>query len=218
MSSDELTGSASDMVERLKAALPARWFADVTPVLDTVLAGLADAASWLYGLLGAAQSQMRLLTATSGFLDLIAADFFGNRLRRGAREGDDAYRERIIRALARTRGTRTALVAAVTDLTGTPPVVFEPSQTGDTGAYSSGGIGWNMAGGWGSVSLPFQSFVTVTRPNGQGIAMLSGYGTGGPISYASLSMIAGQVTDADIYATVAETLPAASIAWTHITG
>ena len=206
------------MVGRLKATLPARWFADSTPVLDMVLTGLGDAASRLHALLEAARGQMRLGSATEGFLDLIARDFFGARLRRQAQEGDDAFRGRILRAMTRTRGTRSALIAAVKELTGTAPTIFEPSHTGDTGGYASGGIGWNTAGGWGSLALPLQSLVTVTRPHGQGIALLAGYGTGGPCSYASLSMIAGQVTDADIYATVADAVPVATIAWTRILG
>lgn len=206
------------MVARLKAALPARWFADNTPVLDTLLTGLADAAARLYGLLAIARRQTRIATASAGFLDLVAVDFFARRLPRRLQERDDAYRGRIVRALARTRGTRADLVSAVKDLTGTSPIIFEPGRTSDTGAYGNGSLAWNTAGGWGSLTMPFQSFVTVTRPHGEGIATLAGYGTGGPFVYASLSMIAGQVTDADIYASVADSIPIASIAWTRITG
>lgn len=213
-----MTGDNDDMLARMKAVLPPRWFADSTPVLDMLLTGLADAASRLYGLLSVARAQMRIATATNGFLDLVAGDFFGARLRRRFQEPDAAYRGRIIRALVRTRGTRAALIAAVTDLTGTAPVIFEPSRTSDTGAYAGGGFAWNKAGGWGSLALPLQSLITVTRPHGEGIATLAGYGTGGPRSYASLSMITGQVTDADIYATIADAVPIATIAWTRITG
>ena len=213
-----MTGDVSDMVARLKAALPARWFADTTPVLDTLLSGLADASSRLYGLLTVARLQTRIVTATGEFLDLAATDFFGIRLRRRLREGDGPYGARIVRALARTHGTRAALVATITDLTGTPPVIFEPARPSDTGAYAMGALAWNSAGGWGSLSLPFQSFVTVTRPDGEGIATLAGYGTGGPVVYADLSMMTGQVTDSDIYAAVASTIPVATVAWTRITG
>ena len=213
-----MTGDVADMVWRLKAALPTRWFADSTPVLDTLLTGLADAASRLYSLLAVARLQTRVTTATNGFLDLAAADFFGNRLRRRLQEGDGPYRTRILRALTRTHGTRAAVVAAVTDLTGTPPVIFEPARPSDTGAYATSALAWNAAGCWGSLSLPFQSFVTVVRPHGEGIATLAGYGTGGPVVYADLSMMTGQVTDADIYAAVATAIPVATIAWTRIIG
>jgi hypothetical protein len=42
-----------------------------------------------------------------------------------------------------------------------------------------------------------------------------GYGVGG-IEYADTSMIEGEVTDAAIYATIAQTIPAGTIAWTQI--
>ena len=213
-----MTGDVADIVARLKATLPARWFADTTPVLDTLLTGLADAASRLYELLATARLQTRIATAAGGFLDLAAEDFFGTRLRRQAQEGDDGYRARILQALARTHGTRAALATAITELTGTPPTIFEPARPSDTGAYAMGSLAWNTAGGWGSLSLPFQSFVTITRPSGEGIGTLAGYGTGGPVVYADLSMVAGQVTDADIYTAVADCIPVATIAWTCITG
>jgi hypothetical protein len=43
-----------------------------------------------------------------------------------------------------------------------------------------------------------------------------GYGQG-TIEYASLAMVQGQLTDADIYAAVADALPVAAIGWTRIT-
>ena len=38
-------GSIADMLGRLKAVLPTRWFADETPVLDGVLSGFAATAA-----------------------------------------------------------------------------------------------------------------------------------------------------------------------------
>ncbi len=46
-----MTGEPDDMLARLKLVLPARWFGDVTPVLDAVLTGLASTWSNLYALL-----------------------------------------------------------------------------------------------------------------------------------------------------------------------
>ena len=43
-----------------------------------------------------------------------------------------------------------------------------------------------------------------------------GYGRGA-IEYASLEMVQGQVTDADIYAAVANVFPVAVVGWTRIT-
>ncbi len=114
------------------------------------------------------------------------------------------------------------------DLTGRAPRVFEPGRTTDTGGYASlngggGGMAYGVAGGWGSLDLPFQCFITAYRPTGSGIAEVAGWGgpSGaygqGAIEYASLAMVQGQVTDADIYAAVADVLPVAAIGWTRIT-
>ena len=57
---------------------------------------------------------------------------------------------------------------------------------------------------------------------GSGIATVFGWSTPaggygqGTIEYASLAMVQGQVTDADIYAAVADVLPVAAIGWTSI--
>ena len=114
------------------------------------------------------------------------------------------------------------------DLTGRAPLVFEPARTTDTGGYASlagagGGVGYGRAGGWGSLALPFQCFITAYRPVGSGIATVCGWGGPaggygrGAIEYASLEMVQGQVTDADIYSAVANVLPVAVIGWTRIT-
>ena len=86
--------------------------------------------------------------------------------------------------------TRPALVAAVVDLTGTTPAVFEPWRPSDCGAYGYGGLGYNLVGGYGSLALPAQCFVGVTRGGG--------------------------ASDADIYQVVAETMPSGVTAWTAL--
>jgi hypothetical protein len=135
---------------------------------------------------------------------------------------DDPFRQRIARELRRVRGTRAAIVSALTDMTGRPPVVFEPARSSDTGGYSAGGVGYGIAGGWGSLTLPYQCFVTAFRPRGAGIAGVAGWCSptggwgGGALEYASLEMIAGEVTDADIFAAVADVIPVATTAWTQI--
>lgn len=205
----------SSIIARLRAVLPARWFADDTPVLDALLAGLADAWVRLHALLDAARRQMRLRTAEGAFLDLAARDFMGQRLARRRGEPDSLYRPRLLAALQRSRATRSAVEAALQDLMGATPIIFEPTRPADTGAYNVAS-GYGVAGGWGSLSLPFQSFVTVRRPRGQGVAEVAGYGTGGPLARVTDATIAGAVTDADIMAAIADTLPAGSIAWTRI--
>lgn len=223
-----MTGDQQDMLARLRAVLPARWFPDTAPVLDGLLGGLASGWSWAYQLLQYVKAQTRIATATDIWLDIIANDFFGDRLTRRSGQGDAAFRNRIQRELFRERGTRAAIVAALQDLTGRGPFVFEPARSTDTGGYSSmsgggGGLGYGSAGGWGSLALPFQCFITAYRPVGSGIATVSGWGgpSGGygqgTIEYASLEMVQGQVTDNDIYAAVADVLPVAAIGWTRIT-
>jgi hypothetical protein len=217
-----MTGDQADIATRIKAVLPGRWFADTTPVLDDLIAGLAWAWSWVYSLLTYVRMQTRIATATDVWLDVVANDFFGNRLQRRTGQSDDAFRLLIQTNLLREHGTRASIISALRNLTGRAPAVFEPMRTTDTGGYTLGGVGYGSAGGWGNLSLPFQCFVTAFRPSGIGIALVSGWGCpvggyrAGALEYASLAMVQGQVTDGDIMAAVAEVLPVASIAWTRI--
>lgn len=217
-----MTGDQEDMAARLRAVLPTHWFADRTPVLDGLLAGLGATASWAWSLLQTVIAQTRLATASGSFLDMAAQDFFGTRLRRRAAQSDTGFRAAIGRELLRERGTRAALSGVVRDLTGREPVVFEPARPADTGAWGLA-LGYGAAGGWGSLSLPFQCFVTAFRPSGSGIAQVSGWGAAaggygaGKLEYGSPADVAGQVTDAEINAAIAGVMPTAAIAWTRIT-
>ena len=211
-----MTGDVSNFVLRLKSTLPLRWFPDETPVLDALLAGLASAWSTLYSLLLSTQSQARLATTTGEFLDDASADFFGTRLPRFASEADFAFRVRLKAALVREHATRAAVSASLTTLTGFIPTIFEPGRITDTGAYSSGALGYRVAGAWGNLSLPFQVFIHARRPSSTGIAMVAGYGTGGPLARANLSDSSGQLTDQDIADAIVSVLPTASIAWINI--
>jgi hypothetical protein len=216
-----MTGDTQDMLSRLKATLPSRWFADSTPVLDGLLTGLAAIWSWLYAALAYTKAQTRIATATDSFLDAITTDFFGPRLPRRPAEPDAAFRPRIQRELLRARDTRAAVIAVLTDLTGRLPHVFEPTRPADTGAWC-GPLGYGVAGGWGSLMLPFQCFVTAYRAQGSGIANVTGYGQPaggyghGAIEYASLSMLTGEITDADITQSIASVMPVSTIAWTRV--
>lgn len=174
MQAGDATGSAGDFVARLRAALPRKWFADDAPVLDAVLAGLADGWAGLHALLAWVRRQGRIATAEGETLDRIARDFFGPSLSRAAGQGDDAFRAAIGRELLRERATREALASVLTDLTGRAPAIFEPSRPGDTGGWGVA-LGYNVAGGYGSLLLPFQCFVTAYRPQGAGIASVAGY-------------------------------------------
>jgi hypothetical protein len=222
-----MIGDQQDVLSRLKQVLPLQWFPDDTPVLDTLLNGVAWAWAWVYELLQYVISQARISTAYGTWLDLIAVDYFGANLGRRVGENDDAYRLRLQLELIRERGTRQAVISALVDQTGRPPNVFEPANTSNTGGYGSisgkgSGIAYGAAGGWGNLDLPFQFFVTAYRPAGVGIGSVSGWGCDGggygqgSLEYANLAMMQGQVTDADICTAITEVLPVGVIAWTRI--
>ena len=232
-----MTGDQNDMLARLKTLLPVAWFPSTqagqptnSPVLDGLLSGCSALWAQSYALLQFVKTQTRIATASGVFLDMVAGDFFGSFLARRSGETDAALLTRIDKELFRRKGTRSALVLALTDLTGQAPVIFEPANTGDTGGYGqAASLAYGVAGGYGSLLLPYQFFVTAVRPHGGGVATVAGYGdiaaavTGmpggyglGAIEYASLAMVAAPVTDAMIRAEIEDVRPAATVAWTKI--
>lgn len=217
-----MTGDQNDLFLRLKAILP-RWFGDTTPTLDAVLQGLAWAGSFVYSLWAYAKLQTRILTASDGWLDMIAADFFGTAVLRQANQTDASFRARIIINLMRERATRRAIIKVLQDLTGRTPIVVEPQRPADTGAYSAPNSGYGSAGSYGSMLLPYQGFVTAYRPLTTGIPYVAGYGvstgaysTPSRADYASQANVQGSVTDADIYAAIDSVKPAATTLWANI--
>jgi hypothetical protein len=263
------TGTPTDILIRLKAVLPGGWFPltsagqpSATPILDALLSGPAWALSWAYSLIQYVQLQQRIATATDVFLDLCARDYFGGGLTRNNGETDAAFSIRIRASLLRPAATRAAITTALTNLTGRAPNIFEPWDTGDAGGYGGGyapvwrSLAYNTAGGYGSLQLPGQAFITAYRPLQGGIANVGGYNgqvpipapmnfvtsTGsvvststegalqflvgqvyapggygvGAMEYVNPSMSGSQVTDAEIFATVAATQAAGVTCWTQI--
>lgn len=177
--------------------------------------------AFIYALLAYVRVQTRIATATDGFLDLIAADFFGNGLPRQGGQSDVSYRARIQSAIFLERGTRNALVRVLLQLTGRAPIVFEPQRPADTGGYGVA-CGYSAGGGYGSLAYPYQSFVTAFRPAWTGLASIAGYGTptgayniGSQAEYASLSTVGG-IQDNDIYAAIDSVRVAGTIIWARI--
>lgn len=200
-----------------------------TPLLDAVLAGIGWMLSQTFSVIQYVRLQSRVSTATDVFLDIAARDYTGTRFERRANESDASFRQRLLAYLPPGEATRQAVITRLTALTGNVPTVFEPTQPMDTGAYGYGGLGYGVAGGYGSMALPFQAFVTVKRPVSQGVPNLAGYsgnasappyapgGYGvGLIAYSSISTAFSGVTDADIYQAVADTQPAGATVWTRI--
>ena len=230
------TGDVPDMLARTRATLPEGWFPDEAPNLDAVLAGPSLTLARLWSLLQGVYGQGRLATASGSRLEVYASDFLGVGFTRLAGESDAVFRVRIRRTILAPKATRAAVVAAVADLTGNVPVIVEPANASDCGGYGArsgrggGGLGYGVAGAYGSRLLPFQAFLTVARPINPGIPLVAGYGTGaagygsratpgaavGASEYASLAMRPG-VQDADILAAIASTQPAATVIWTRIT-
>lgn len=235
------TGDQNDMIGRLKAALPPTWFPNTSqglvtnsPVIDAILSGVASVWVWVYAFLQFVKSQTRIATASGVFLDMIAADFFGTFLTRRNAELDAAFCLRILKEMFRPKVTRAAMIRAITELTGRAPAIFEPAYPLDTGGWGTTGmtagtgLGYGVAGGWGSLALPFQYFIIAYRPTGGGVASVAGFGhiggfNGmpggwgvGAFEYASLSMVNTPVTDQNIYDTINDVKPVATIAWTSI--
>lgn len=216
-------GDQSDIVGRLKAVLPNGWFTGSTPVLDAALNGIASALAQIYSLISYAKLQTRIASATDGFLDLISYDFFGLLLPRSSQEADTSFRARILAQLLLQKGTRFGVIRALQILTGRTPVIFEPGRPADTGAYNTNTLGYGVAGGYGSLALNCQAFVTAFRPMGSGIPNIAGYNsssggynTPSRASYTTLSQVTGQVTDAAIFAAVDAAKMAGTIAWTQL--
>lgn len=217
------TGDSDDFTNRLEKLIPNGWFAvGLTPLRDGLLAGIANTLAYVYSLFAYLRLQTRIQTADGGFLDLTAGDFFGSTLFRTLGQSDDSFRARILANLLRERGTRNAVTSIITQLTGRAPIIFESQRPVDTGVYGGPGLAYGIAGGYGSYQLPYQAFVTVFRPAGQGIPNIAGYGiptgaynTGSQLEYTTRSMVQG-VTDSDLYGALDGVRPAGYTLWAQI--
>jgi hypothetical protein len=200
------TGDQADFQNRIIGTLPP-WFGDVTtdPVIGGAIAGSASVWAQVYSLLAYIRPQRRISTATDGFLDLAALDFFGGALPRRPNEMDGPYRQRILAALFPERATRPGMVKALTVLTGTAPVIFEPWRPADAACAGYAYAGVAQAG---SYLMPAQAFITVTLPAGNGGAGIAGAGSnyagaGSPyMAAADQSALSGSITAQDVYDTV----------------
>jgi len=131
------TGDQNDIYTRLKGLLPPTWFGDSNPILTGALTACSSALAWCYSLYLYAKLQTRISTATDGWLDIAAYDFFGKNLQRSAGQSDDLFRNQMKINLFRERGTRQAIIDILEDMTGKTPYIFEPQRPLDTGAYGA---------------------------------------------------------------------------------
>lgn len=209
-------------LQRLLQLLPP-WFGSVKPVITALLSGIGTALDNFQGLLTYVKLQLRIRTATDGFLDLIAGDYVGERLTRNPGESDNSFRSRVLTALFAPVVTRPAILARLKTLTGRDATIFEPGNPEDTGGYTLGGCGYGVAGGWGSVSMPCQFFIYPKRPSIAGIPYVGGYGssvggysTASQAEYADIDSSTQGATDTAIYALIDKIRAAGVTAWVQI--
>jgi hypothetical protein len=216
------TGDSADILNRVRKLIPRRWFAFGATIRDAVLGGLSDSAAWCYSWITFARQQSRIATSSGIFLDIIGWDFFGGRFVRRNGESDSSWRPRILQEILRPRQTRAAIVLMLQQLTGRTPVIYEAWNTGDMGSYGTGTMGYGMGDGLGSLLFPNQIFLTAYRTPNQGVPLVSGYGMDGGgygvglFGYIDTSLIIGQITDAEIYARIEQTIAAGITAWTDL--
>lgn len=203
--------------------MPKSWFPnDTSPVIDGVLNACAYVLAYIYSMLAYVRLQTRIATATDGYLDLLASDFFGDELQRRAQEDDDTYRQRIKDALYREKVTKRAVVKALTDLMGTPPDIYEPQNT--QWGYGGYTAGYGKAGKWGSNLVPYQGFITVTIGTPGAPKFIAGYSTppgaygttGSRSSYGNAKQVPAVIKDQHIYDAINAVKPFGVVAWVNI--
>ena len=217
------TGDNEDMKARLLRLLPPAWFSEDSPFLNAALELCAAGLSWCYALYEYARKQTRLLTASNGWLDLIAYDFFGHQMRRWAGEEDDVYRFRIQNRLFRESGTRKSIEDVVMGMTGYAPDVFEPQRPLDTGGYNMPANGYGRAGRYGSVMHPCQAFIRVTMPPLEIHASIAGYNaspSGYSVkargAYMQASTVNRGLEDASVFSAIADAKSEGTIIWVRL--
>lgn len=115
--------------------------------------------------------------ATDINLDLISNDYFGDELPRQENETDNSFRTRILINLLQEKATRPGMQSALFKLTGIEPIIYEPSNVSDNGAYNvPSTLAYNTLGSYGGGSwLAYQAWIWVFCPPYQGMANFNGF-------------------------------------------
>jgi hypothetical protein len=223
-----MTGDPTDIFTRLKSYLPP-WFGGApTPVLDSLIGGLAWALSQLYNFYAYAKLQTRILTATGFWLDLVAQDYFGPWIVRNPGQADAAFRAYIIANLFRAHATRPSMVSLLEEITGQTPIIFEPWRPADTGAYGAPlSLGYAGVARAGSIAVPYACMIQAFRPQSQGALAGSAFanaptwsGYHQPLAHGyadSLTIGAVSVDDADVERAIDFNKVAGTVPWTALT-
>jgi len=166
-----------------------------------------------YLLIQFARAQTRLGTSSGGWIDLWAADFFGENLPRNPYESDASYITRIQASIFQQKSTRPAMANMLTKLTGRAPIIFEPNRPLDTGCMgiNSGPNSFCGVARAGSL-VPYMALITAYRPLVSGGSVGAGYCNAvvrtaarepGSLSYTgSLSAEISTASDAVIFAAI----------------
>jgi hypothetical protein len=220
-----MIGDSNDILSRVKRLIPNGWFSYVAPNRDAIMGAASDLAAWCYSWIGYAKAQSRLATAYGVWLDIWANDFLGSSLVRGGAQDDDTFRALVKATILRERVTRAGMIQAMKNITGHTPSIFEPWNTGDTGAYSSqtqkyGSMGYGVGqGGYGNMGLPAQTFMQIHRGGPSGIPFVGGYGDSvggygvGVIEYAGPIVAESGITNDMILKIANLTKPTGSTVW-----
>lgn len=182
-----MIGDSSDFMGRLRSLVARSWFPSVglailglpgdtpitstsgevitstipgPPILAAVLTAPSTALAFIYSLLAYIRLQTRIATASGGWLDLVAYDFFGSTFVRAQGQSDSAFATAIVQQILLIRNTRHALTNVLTKLTSVAPTIFEPWRIPDCGALNST-LYYDASGLRGSRTYPFVVFVTV---------------------------------------------------------
>ena len=213
-----MIGDQADFQQRLRSLIPKSWFpSGNSPNFDATLQGSAWALSSVYAQITYAALQTRIKTATDGWLDIISGDFFGTSLPRLLNESDGPFRARIFANLFVKGPRRGDMSKVLTLITGRAPLIFEPSNTSDSGGWDAA-LGWDVqVGGYGD-AMPYQCLVTAYRPTGGNVThgewdtYTLAYDAWGAWTDVNLTSI----TDASIIAAVESTKPVATLCWLRI--
>jgi len=214
------TGDQSDIFNRLKNNL-VPWFGQDSPNVDALLQGIAKTDSTIYALIGYANTQTRIKTATGDALDLISLDYFGGDLPRHPGENDASFRNRILADLVQERATRKGMYTVLKNLTGIAPIIIEGTYAGNVGFYDRSFF-YDSAYGYGWFG-PYTAIIYAFSPAPTGFV---GYGTydGGGFgydysfnnAYVDLSQEIITVTNADIIAAIKATKVFGTLMYVYI--
>ncbi|WP_024516864.1 hypothetical protein [Bradyrhizobium sp. Tv2a-2] len=230
-----VTGTPANIQNRVQGVVPRRWWSWTawnTGIVSAIVGGLSDLASWCYSLIPYAKAQTRLATAYGVWLDIWSYDFLGMVLPRNGAI-DDAFRVLIKTMILQERVTRAGMSNVINQLTSAAPAVFEPWNTGDTGAYSSprangfkcGQFGYGVGnGGYGNMNLPGQVFIGLFRTGFSGIPNVDGWGGSsagygvGTIEYAGKYTTLTGITNQMILDAIENTKPTGVTCWVTFLG